>query len=74
MIFHYENQVIQAINQANFTSILWSQKIGMDCSEEYIRMEMECEPKKSFRRGLKDLQNYILFDIKINCLRNEETN
>ncbi|XP_026096377.1 asialoglycoprotein receptor 1 isoform X1 [Carassius auratus] len=25
--------------------------MGMDCSEEYIRMEMECEPKKSFRRG-----------------------
>ncbi|XP_039517428.1 asialoglycoprotein receptor 2 [Pimephales promelas] len=23
----------------------------MDYSEEYIRMEMECEPKKSFRRG-----------------------
>ncbi len=29
--------------------------LGMDCSEEYIRMEMECEPKKSFWRGLKDL-------------------
>ncbi|XP_058632928.1 asialoglycoprotein receptor 1-like isoform X1 [Onychostoma macrolepis] len=25
--------------------------MGMDCSEEYIKMEMECEPKKSFRRG-----------------------
>ncbi|XP_016296798.1 C-type lectin domain family 10 member A-like [Sinocyclocheilus anshuiensis] len=24
----------------------------MDCSEEYIKMEMECEPKKSFRRGI----------------------
>ncbi|XP_050956718.1 C-type lectin domain family 10 member A-like [Labeo rohita] len=24
----------------------------MDYSEEYIKMEMECEPKKSFRRGL----------------------
>ncbi|KAK7163922.1 hypothetical protein R3I94_002592 [Phoxinus phoxinus] len=28
----------------------------MDRSEEYIKMEMECEPKKSFRRGLEDLQ------------------
>ncbi|KAK9975351.1 hypothetical protein ABG768_023402, partial [Culter alburnus] len=23
----------------------------MDCSEEYIKMEMECESKKSLRRG-----------------------
>ncbi|KAI2665061.1 C-type lectin domain family 4 member F [Labeo rohita] len=27
-------------------------KIGMDCSKEYSRMEVESEPKKSFWRGL----------------------
>ncbi|XP_026098982.1 asialoglycoprotein receptor 1-like [Carassius auratus] len=26
--------------------------MGMDSLEEYTKMEMECEPKKSFRRGL----------------------